>query len=476
MKTKTLTIELRGVAPLRKSFAFLALLFFLPAFGGATNTALAGNMSRESLLADSHILANPRFGDDSLECSRNWSVYDEHYKHGDIGYAYEAWKYVFDYCPRVTLNIYVHGIPIVRFQYDNETDPSKKQEWLDLLMKVYDQRIQHFGNEGYVLGRKATTLYQLQPDNTEALYEITRRSLELSGKDTESPVLQIHFLAAARMVDAGVLNTEDLVGIFGQSMEIIDHNLAMDPEDKGYYQNTRNTILTLFKPYGTCENLLGIYESRFDENRNDTEWLKRTSQMLDQSGCLDSDLYFRLTERLHQIQPDASSAALLGRLESSRGNYETSIRYLQEAANLYQNNGAAETDNIFRTYWLMADMSYRQLQRLSRAREYALRAHEAKPIDGRPLVLIGEMYVASINDCGADEFAKKAVYWAAVDKFLQAASVAQDPEIKEKAQQLAEAYRAYFPNNEEIFFYGHTLGEAFRIGCWINETTTIRAR
>ncbi|MEE4177099.1 MAG: tetratricopeptide repeat protein [Bacteroides sp.] len=479
MKTKEFFIYLNLAFLFRKTFTIFALGILLLGGSAMVNNARAGvTLMRDMSAGDQGALSalTPRFAEDSVECSRNWSVYDEHYKHGDIGYAYEAWKYLFEYCPELTINIYVHGIPIVKFQYDNETDPEKKQEWLDLLMKVYDQRIEHFGREGYVLGRKAVTLYQLQPDATEALYEMTSRSLELMGDNAESPVLQIHFLSAARLVDAGVLETEKLVEIFSEVMETIDFNLAQDPEDKGYYQNTRSTILTLFKPYGTCENLTTIFERRFNENPDNTALMTQIAQMLDQAGCLDSELYFRVTERLYQIEPDAGKAALLGRLETKRENYENAIEYLQQAANLYEGNGSTQQDNLFRTYWQMADMSYRQLELPSKAREYALKAHEAKPTDGRPLVLIGEMYVASASYCGSDEFAKKAVYWAAVDQFAEAARVAEDPDVKEKAQQLADAYREYFPNNEEIFFYGHTVGATYRVNCWINETTVIRAR
>ncbi|MBW6499552.1 MAG: hypothetical protein K0B09_14275, partial [Bacteroidales bacterium] len=70
----------------------------------------------------------------------------------------------------------------------------------------------------------------------------------------------------------------------------------------------------------------------------------------------------------------------------------------------------------------------------------------------------------------------KAAYWAAVDKFQQAAAVAADPAVKERAIQLAVTYRQYFPNGEEIFFNGFTQGETYRVQCWINETTAIRAK
>ena len=71
---------------------------------------------------------------------------------------------------------------------------------------------------------------------------------------------------------------------------------------------------------------------------------------------------------------------------------------------------------------------------------------------------------------------KKTAYWVAVDKFQEAARAAEDPSVQDRAQQLSNTYRQYFPNNEEIFFHGYSEGDSYRVGCWINRNTTIRAR
>ena len=60
------------------------------------------------------------------------------------------------------------------------------------------------------------------------------------------------------------------------------------------------------------------------------------------------------------------------------------------------------------------------------ARTYALEALQLRPDWGDPLILIGDIYAAE-NDAFDDDFERSTVYWAAVDKFIQAKSI--DPEV-----------------------------------------------
>lgn len=450
-------------------------MFFVAAFlawslPGAAKAKAGGANGRMFALEQD----DPRYGKDSLECARNWSMYDEFVKHRAPQYAYKPWRYVFDNCPMLTQNIYLHGLPIVRYQYDNETDPDKKKEWLDLLMRVFDQRIEYFGNEGFVLGRKATTLYQLQPGNARELFDLTERSIELLAEASEAPVLQINFLTAVQLAEAGQLEEDSLFILFERNMEFIENNLEQG-RDEQHYQAASNSMLLLFKPYGSCENLVRLFMPRLEASPADLRLMNQIIGMLESGGCTDTELYYLAARQKYGLAPDAETAFSLGRMENSRGNFSEAIRYFQEAANRYaMAEGGSQA--VFRSYWLMAEISYRQLRLLVQAREYARKAHEANPTDGRPLILMGEMYAGSAADCGNGEFSSKAAYWAAVDKFQQAAAVAADQAVKERALQMAETYRQYFPNGEEIFFNGFSQGQSYRVECWINETTTIRAK
>jgi tetratricopeptide (TPR) repeat protein len=227
----------------------------------------------------------------------------------------------------------------------------------------------------------------------------------------------------------------------------------------------------MFEPYATCDNIVTLFQPRFDREPENIELLEKITTLLNNSGCTEEALYFSATRNLHRLQPNAQSAFLMGRLENSRQNHREAIRYFEEAVSLY------ETDNEkFTALMLLADITYRNLRQFSQARNYALQASSIDPQNGRPFILIGEIYAASASACGDNDLTKSVAYWAAVDKFIQARNVDNDPVVQERATQLINTYSQYFPNMEIIFFYGLSEGDTYRVECWINETTRVRPR
>lgn len=95
-------------------------------------------------------------GEDSIRCIKNLSLYDQYYRQKNFEDALPYWRIVYNECPKATKNIYIHGINM----YKNLMNRSAGNEvliysYLDTIMIIYDQRIKYFGQEGYVLGRKA---------------------------------------------------------------------------------------------------------------------------------------------------------------------------------------------------------------------------------------------------------------------------------------------------------------------------------
>lgn len=457
-----------------------ALLPFMFALLASTTTqAEAGvnYMAKAPDLSEALEVQDQRYGEDSVQCVRNWSLYAEYYRQRNYEMAWEPWKYMFNDCPKATINIYIHGANMIKYFYNNETDPDRRDAWVDTLMTLYDRRIEMFGEEGRVLGRKAADLYQLRPSDIRELYDLSERSIELEGMNAGADVLLINFQSVIRLVDAALLEPDAIIEAFDRATDIIEYNLEHNPEDARFYNPAKNNIRSMFEPYATCESLAQVFGPRFEADPENIELLERITEMLENAGCTNEDLFFEATLQLHQLQPNAESAFLMGRLENNRESYQQALVFFQQAADLYtEENAARHQERIFRSYWIMAEISFRQLRNLPQARTYARQAHEADPTDGRPLILIGEMYAASANECGDDDVTKKSAFWVAVDKFTEARNVATDENVKDRAAQLIETYKLYFPNNEEIFFHGYTEGETYRVECWINRTTRIRAR
>jgi hypothetical protein len=108
------------------------------------------------------------------------------------------------------------------------------------------------------------------------------------------------------------------------------------------------------------------------------------------------------------------------------------------------------------------------------SRKYALKAAGYKSGWGDPYILIGKLYASSGPLCGPGTgWDSQFVTWPAIDKFEYAKKL--DPKVLSEANKLINAYERYMPEIGEIHQRLKKEGQAFYVGCWINETTTIRA-
>ena len=63
--------------------------------------------------------------------------------------------------------------------------------------------------------------------------------------------------------------------------------------------------------------------------------------------------------------------------------------------------------------------------------------------------------------------------WPAIDKFKQARRV--DPSVAAEANKWIAYYQKYMPSVDDIFLRLLSEGDAFKVECWIQESTTVRA-
>lgn len=418
-----------------------------------------------------------KYGEDSVKCIENNSLYYEffkqwkssNYKNTAWKDAFGPWRWVFINCPASTKNIYLHGEKLVDEVLKHETDKTKKDKYIDTLMMVYDKRIQYFGSEGYVLGKKGADLYKLRPSDFEKSYNILKKSIELEGNESSGEALIYYFRAAEKMVKSGKSDTTILVDIYDQTSVIIEYNMtkATEERDKTKWENIRGNIELSFEPWAKCEDLISLYTIKFNDAPEDVDLLKKITKILDKKNCTDSELFFKATENLHKAEPSARTAELTGKMYIKRENFTEAVKYLQEAINLYEDDQQRAD-----VHYLLANVFF-QLRRYSEARAECYSTLKIRPNDGKSYILIGDLYATSAKDCGEGDFFSKVAYWAAVDKYYQGKNV--DPGVAELAQTKINTFSQYFPATEQIFFHDLKEGDSFSIECWINETTTVRS-
>ena len=98
-----------------------------------------------------------KYGEDSVSCVRNLSLYREFYKQwkstkykDDVvaGQTLTSWRACFFGCPLVSKNMYIHGEKLMKYYIKkNKEDSAVRQAYVDTLFMVYDQRMQYFGQD-----------------------------------------------------------------------------------------------------------------------------------------------------------------------------------------------------------------------------------------------------------------------------------------------------------------------------------------
>jgi len=421
-------------------------------------------------------ITGPRYGEDSATCVINLSLYREFYRQWRqaggtstvIDEAIKPWRWVFLNCPLASQNTYIDGVVIVEYLIEKEKDPERKEKLIDTLMMVYDQRIRAFGREGFVLGRKGVNLINHRPNANEELYSIFRQSVDVSGNESEAPVIAQYFRYAERMVREEKITRDEFFEIYEKLTGIIDFNVNQaqgNQQQISTWENIRSFIEQTLEPYATCDDLIAIFGRKLKETPEDLELIYKVINLFERKGCTDAPMYLSTTLKAYELDPSPESAYAIGRMYFRNRQYAESIEFLKEAEKL--GSPADRADGM-----LLLANSYRETGNRIRAREAALKAIQARPNDGSPYILIGDLYAASAKECGDNELTINAVYWVAVDKYIEARRV--DSSVADEATHRINIYSKHFPSAETIFFHGYSEGDPFKVECWINESTTVR--
>jgi len=451
----------------------IATVTYLPTL--ATSNEIINPLFAEKTGNPNMVLGDePKYGHDSAKCVMELSLYREFYRQKSIPDAIDHWRWVFNNCPLATQNTYIDGVKIIKFLISNEKEKSYKQKYIDTLMMVYDQRIKYFPNNhktgknqiGYILGRKGVDLIKLDPGKYEKAYETFRESVKLEANNSKAAVLVYYFRSAIKMVEKGKADKSLIVETYDQISDIIDFNIANNAKYTKDFSKVQANVEQTFEPFANCEDLISIYSKKFHDNPEDIDLLKKISKILDKKDCIDNELFFDATENLHRLEPTSKSALMMGKMALKKGMDEKAIKYLSEAVKLLEGDDQADS------YLLLASILYKQ-EDYPYARSCALKAAGIRPGDGRPYLIIGDIYATSAKKCGSNDLTSRVAYWAAVDKYKKAKSV--DDSVKDEALKKIGIYSKQFPNSETIFFYNLSEGDSYKVECWINENTTVRA-
>jgi tetratricopeptide (TPR) repeat protein len=406
--------------------------------------------------------AQTKYGTDSIACIENLSLFREYYKQKNYVDALRPWRWTFTNCPKSSGNIYKNGPKIYKERM--KVDKENKAAYLDTMMMIFDQRIQYFGKEGFVLGLKGYELVIADKKRSAEALSILDKSIRTDGYNSDFRAVYGYMKAMVNLNENGEKTNQDVLEAYARISEVIDYNIVNESKVTKYFIQYAEKIENLFTPYANCEDLVTLFSAKFDPTTEDVYFLKRVTKVLDKKECATEQLFFDASIRLHELDPSASSADKMAKMSIAKGKSSDAIEFAKKAIEM------EEVGNQKAIYYLGLADAYRNAGSFLLARNAVYSALEIRSGWGEAYLNLGNIYISGTKSCGGD-FEKSTVYWVAVDAFKRALS---DEDTKARASKSINTYSKYFPSKETCFFNGVEAGKSHTIGCWINKATIAR--
>ena len=419
-------------------------------------------------------------GEDSVKCRMNLSLMSTSAKAENYKEAVGPWNSVYENCPASSKNIYIYGPRIFKSMFETETDAAKKKGYLDKVMDIYTSRLKYYPDDskGSILAYKTYDYMELMGSDADqkVIYDWLNEAIEDMKSEMEPKDAYSYFMVASlTQYLSDNSKKEQYIKDYFRISAYVDEaaskaSAAGDKANADYLALVKDGIVQGFiaSGAGDCKTLTEYYADKVEPNKGDKEFLTDVVNALGSIGCSDTDIYFTASEYLHRLEPTAGSALGLANKSLRDKDYDTAIKYYQEAAQL-------ETDKTKASgYMLQLAGIFSNQRNFARARQAANEALQFDPNNGDAYILIAQLYATSAESIFSEREKRGLVFCAAVDKLQRAKAV--DPSVSSKAQSLINQYSAYFMDTETAFMMGIKAGESVFNPGWIGETTTVRLK
>ena len=406
---------------------------------------------------------------DKLKQGRLISTYKEFFRNDLYDMALESWWTIFNEYPDISEKLYVDGVTMYRHYIAETPEGQAREDKIDTLMLIYDQRMAYFGGEGNILGRKGSDLLRYRSSDKQevlAAYGMLKRSLEIQRTTCRESVMLNYISAGLILHQAAMIDNSQVL----EDYFLVTGLLEQEEGSSSRRERTRASIDKMIQKEGilSCEGLDLYFGPQFEQNSGDPDLLEKVINSYTFAGCKQSDLYVAASEKLYEIDPGSESAHRLAMLFIGRNDLDKANWYLQMA--VLDENLANES----RAEWFYElSIVSMALGNHCEAIRFAREAKAFRNDYGKAYIALGDAFIAARKQLG-DDFQQQSAYWAAADMYQVAAKV--DPALAEESTQKLASCATQYPSTEDIFFHDLQEGNDYLVSGCIQENTTIRSR
>ena len=418
-------------------------------------------------------------------------LYTDYLKQQNCEAAVEHLDWLIDNVPNLHVSIYQNGIKIYRCLIDKESDPIKKGELVEKALSLFDGRIENFGREAYVKNRKVTfayTFYRSDKSQYESLFDMFKDAFELNGnKIGNSNLVAFMDIVRKHKLTSKTISDDEVLDIYDMISNTISYKVVNDTKNQERYKKYQDNLdklltATITVDCNFVENTLGpkllelTAEPTDEIAQTDYETLtpvdisysdevinlaKKIFQLSITGKCTSSEIALEAAKIMFTNENDYAIAKFIAGREQANKNYESSLKYYDEAIKSTEDN--SQKSEIY----LNKAQLYAVIGNKVKSRNNARRSISMNSGNTDAYKLIGNLYMSSYDDCreGKSRVQDRLVFIAAYNIFKSGGLTSQANQAREQ-----------FPSMEEIFNENMEVGESMNTGCWINETVTLNKR
>lgn len=437
--------------------------------------------------ADAGLSPCKKFSDarDPDQASTNYVLYRDFLKANDWNQAYTYWRKVYEEAPAADgkrATVFNDGVAFYEHLMSQTQDSSKIKMYIDSVFMMYDQMERCYPEDSYSDARKAFDIYYKYPNYSSKFdaYQLFKSTIDKYGLKTPDFVINPFTALLTDLYFENKISMSEAQKYQQQVRDILANGLKTCKGKEcerwrviDQFAPDRLTAFETVRGFYDCNYYVDKYYEDFTNAKTDCDVIREVYTWLRWGGCDSTDT--RFAELVNAANENCRVAATAsGPLTNANqclqdNDYTCAIQNYEKAAALPEN--ADKKGSILLT---IARIYYAHLKNYSSARQYALRAADAKSGWGEPYILIGRLYASSGPLCGPGRgWDSQVVVWPAIDMWNRAKRV--DPSVAAEANRWINRYSQYMPSVEDIFQRNLKEGDSYTVGCWIQETTTIRA-
>ncbi|MHC1706894.1 MAG: hypothetical protein AB9842_05155 [Bacteroidales bacterium] len=265
----------------------------------------------------------------------------------------------------------------------------------------------------------------------------------------------------------GKLDTLSVIRIHARCRELMYYALREKKKEMAEVKTVFTALDKILDEYLHCDQHHAYYKEIFLKDSASLKTMETVVRGLEQCNCQGVDLYMKVAKRYYDKDSTPEKALLLAKYFLKKNGYGFALPLLQKAAMSKDSIIAAQAN-----FEIAA--CYRFYNRLKEAVEFSNKALQLKPSLGMAYVIIGDAYFLGAAACGKNDIEKMGPLWAAYDQYQK--GLKNDPSLRNIVRLRMAVLNRRFPTTEALKANKLIDKAPYKVGCWINETTQVRAR